>query len=154
MTAIDRLLSRPSITGWEMRAGLEVFATHCAEALALDSIKVQWSAHTSTAAMSASGDLILANVKDDAKIRRPLFIRYVGYVVYELLHRKYTNFLAVSNAKTDYIAALHNAVEDIYIERRGIADGLVGNISAVLTDLISGMVTEALAEVADWSDPR
>lgn len=153
-TQIDRLLSRPSITGWEMRAGLEVFATHCVDALELDTIRVQWSAHTSTAAMSATGDLILANVKDDAKIRRPLFVRYIGFVVHELLHRKYTDFTAVSKTKTQYLAALHNACEDIYIERRGIVDGFVGNISQVLSDLIAGMVVDAIAEVADWSDPR
>lgn len=151
--SIDRLLSRPSISGWEMRSGIESFAHHCANALGLSGIKVQWSCGTSTAAISRGGDLYLSNVKDNARINRALFTRYVGFVVHELLHRKYTDFLAGQGCGP-YLAMMHNAVEDCYIERRGIREGLLGNIEGLLTDLIGGMVAEALVEVTDWTDPN
>jgi hypothetical protein len=151
--SIDRLLSRPSIAGWEMRSGIESFAHHCANALGLSGIKVQWSRGTSTAAISRGGDLYLSNVKDNARINRALFTRYVGFVVHELLHRKYTDFLAGANVGP-FLAMMHNAVEDCYIERRGIREGLLGNIEGLLTDLIGGMVAEALVEVTDWTDPN
>jgi len=150
--SIDRLLSRPSISGWEMRSGIESFAHHCANALGLSGIKVQWSRGTSTAAISRGGDLYLANVKDNARINRALFTRYVGFVVHELLHRKYTDFLTGGHG-SPFLAMMHNAVEDCYIERRGIREGLLGNIEGLLTDLIGGMVAEALIEVTDWTDP-
>ena len=149
--SIDRLLSRPSIAGWELRAGIESFAHHCANSLGLSGIKVQWSRGTSTAAISRGGDLYLANVKDSARINRALFTRYVGFVVHELLHRKYTDFL-IGAGVGPYLAMMHNAVEDVYIERRGIREGLLGNIEGLLTDLIGGMVAEALVEVTDWTD--
>ena len=151
--SIDRLLSRPSISGWEMRSGIESFAHHCANALGLSGIKVQWSRGTSTAAISRGGDLYLANVKDNARINRALFTRYVGFVVHELLHRKYTDFLTAGHG-SPFLAMMHNAVEDCYIERRGIKEGLLGNIEGLLTDLIGGMVAEALVEVTDWTDPN
>ena len=151
--SIDRLLSRPSIAGWEMRSGIESFAHHCANALGLSGIKVQWSRGTSTAAISRGGDLYLANVKDNARINRALFTRYVGFVVHELLHRKYTDFLTGGHG-SPFLAMMHNAVEDCYIERRGIREGLLGNIEGLLTDLIGGMVAEALIEVTDWTDPN
>jgi hypothetical protein len=151
--SIDRLLSRPSIAGWELRAGIESFAHHCANALGLSGIKVQWSKGTRTAAISRGGDLYLSNVKDSARINRALFTRYVGFVVHELLHRKYTDFL-IGAGVGPFLAMMHNAVEDVYIERRGIREGLLGNIEGLLTDLIGGMVAEALAEVTDWADPN
>lgn len=151
--SIDRLLARPSISGWEMRSGIESFAHHCANALGLSGIKVQWSRGTSTAAISRGGDLYLANVKDSARINRALFTRYVGFVVHELLHRKYTDFLTGGHG-SPFLAMMHNAVEDCYIERRGIREGLLGNIEGLLTDLIGGMVAEALVEVTDWTDPN
>lgn len=151
--SIDRLLSRPSISGWEMRSGIESFAHHCANALGLSGIKVQWSRGTTTAAISRGGDMYLSNVKDSARINRALFTRYVGFVVHELLHRKYTDFL-IGAGVGPFLAMMHNAVEDVYIERRGIREGLLGNIEGLLTDLIGGMVAEALVEVTDWADPN
>jgi Mg-chelatase subunit ChlD len=153
MSNIDVLLTRRSIPGWEMRAGIESFAHHCASALGLASITVAWSGAIATAAINQHGTLYLTNVRDDARIPRALFRRYVGFVVHELLHRKYTDFLSLNHSGGAVLAALHNACEDIWIERRGIRDGLLGNISGLLTELIGQMVTEAMAQVSDWADP-
>jgi len=150
---LDKLLSRSHILGWELRAGIESFAHHSATALGLGVIDIAWSKGITTAAINQYGKIYLSNVADDAKINRALFTRYVGYVIHELLHRKYTDFSA-SLISGGYIDRLHNAVEDIWIERQGIKSGLLGNITSVLTDLIGGMVTQALDTVDDWSDPR
>jgi hypothetical protein len=54
---------------------------------------------------------------------------------------------------------LHNALEDAWIEGKGIKAGLTGNIEELLSALINGMVAEGLAyknrrgEAIDWSDP-
>jgi hypothetical protein len=154
MHGLEKMLGRSTIEGWQMRAGIEVFAKHCADALGLSGIRVTWTRNTETAAISQGGDLYLSNVRDSARIARPLFIRYVGFVVHELLHRRYTDWSAGRNCTGAFLAAMHNAVEDVWIERAGIRDGFVGNISGVLTDLITGMVVEALAAVSDWTDPK
>jgi hypothetical protein len=54
---------------------------------------------------------------------------------------------------------LHNALEDAWIEGKGIKAGLTGNIEELLSALINGMVAEGLAyknhkgKAIDWSDP-
>jgi hypothetical protein len=81
--------------------------------------------------------------------------------VHELLHWMYTDFDAVHSAYAhgQYIAQLHNALEDAWIEGKGIKAGLTGNIEELLSALINGMVAEGLAyknrrgEAIDWSDP-
>jgi len=149
---MDKLLSRSHILGYELRAGIESFAHHSAAALGLGVINITWSKSITTAAINQCGEIYLSNVADDAKINRALFVRYVGYVIHELLHRKYTDFSA-SLIAGGYVDRLHNAVEDIWIERQGIKSGLLGNITGVLTELIGGMVAQALVSVKDWSDP-
>jgi len=73
----------------------------------------------------------------------------------------YTDFDAVQSAYAhgQYIAQLHNALEDAWIESKGIKSGLTGNIEELLSALINGMVAEGLAHTdysgdpIDWSDP-
>jgi cobalamin biosynthesis protein CobT len=78
--------------------------------------------------------------------------KYAGFVVHELLHRKYTDFNAT--ASIDYVRALHNACEDAWIENSAIASGLLGNIGGLLGGLVDGMVNEALTQVSDWDDAK
>jgi hypothetical protein len=88
-------------------------------------------------------------------------MRYVGMAVHEILHWMYTDFDAVQSAYAhgQYIAQLHNALEDAWIETKGIKSGLTGNIEELLSALINGMVAEGLAHTdysgdpIDWSDP-
>ena len=140
--------------GYELRAGVETLCQKINVAFNIDAepVVVTWSSGTSTAAINQWGRIVMANVLDEAVVSRAVFEKYCGFAVHELLHRHYTNF----NARGDgaYIRTLHNAVEDIWIERRGIAANLTGNIQGLLTNLINLMVGEALEGVEDWSDPR
>jgi hypothetical protein len=129
--------------------------------LGLRPVEVRWDAGTQTACINKSGSVILANVKDDAVLTQGDLMRYVGMAVHELLHWMYTDFDAVHSAYAhgQYIAQLHNALEDAWIEGKGIKAGLTGNIEELLSALINGMVAEGLAyknrrgEAIDWSDP-
>jgi hypothetical protein len=88
-------------------------------------------------------------------------MRNVGMAVHELLHWMFTEFDAVHSAYAhgQYVAQLHNALEDAWIEGKGIKAGLTGNIEELLSALINGMVAEGLAyknhkgKAIDWSDP-
>lgn len=144
------ILNRRSVRGWELRQGVEQFAHQTAKHLGLHGIRVVWAA-ISTAAINGNGTMILAAVKDDAVISRATLVRYVGFVLHELLHRKYSRFDV--NGDTDYLRRLHNAVEDAWIERRAIREGLTGNIKAVLTELVQQIVGESIPQVQDWADP-
>ena len=144
------ILNRRSVRGWELRQGVEQFAHQTAKHLGLHGIRVVWAA-ISTAAINGNGTMILAAVKDDAVISRATLVRYVGFVLHELLHRKYSRFDV--NGDTDYLRRLHNAVEDAWIERRAIREGLTGNIKAVLTELVQQIVNESIPQVQDWADP-
>lgn len=156
-TNIDTLLRRPFIRGWELRPGIEAFAHHMSSALGLRPVTIDWDHGISTAGITESGRMVLAAVGDEAKINRPALVRYVGFVVHELLHRKSTEFsvmTAMHGTGLQYRRALLNAVEDARIEREAIASGLLGNIEGVLHDLLGQMTTEALAQVQDWGDPK
>lgn len=144
------ILNRRSVRGWELRQGVEQFAHQTAKHLGLHGIRVVWAA-IGTAAINGNGTMILAAVKDDAVISRATLVRYVGFVLHELLHRKYSRFDV--NGDTDYLRRLHNAVEDAWIERRAIREGLTGNIKAVLTELVQQIVGESIPQVQDWADP-
>jgi len=136
--------------GWEVRTGVEAAAHKICSDMGLPTVRIVWSSKVSTAAINSSGKMYLADIRDDATISRALFNRYVGYIVHELLHRKYTNF--AYNSDKQYIQQLHNAIEDIWIERKGIAAKLTGNIGPLLTELIGQMVAEALAAPGmDWT---
>jgi Mg-chelatase subunit ChlD len=149
---IETILSRPSVRGLEFRLGLEAFAHKASISLGLEKVTVFWRADVQTAGINGSGYLYLAGVPDESIVSRALVVKYAGYVVHELLHHKYTNF-GIS-ADSQYLRVLHNAIEDGWIENTAIEAGLLGNIGPLLGELIDSMTTEALAEVADWNDPR
>lgn len=148
---IKTLLGRPSILGYQARHGLQTFAHIACSALGLPPVRVQWESGCATAAINQRGDLILSDIPDDAQVARAQFARWVGYVVHELLHRRYTDFSFHDGRP--YVDALHNALEDAWIESRAIKSGLLGNIRGVLSELIDGMTREALASVQDWANP-
>lgn len=147
------LFNRPTIKGWELRQGVEAFAHHACSALGLYPVQVVWRNGITTAAIDASGNVLLAAVADAAVITRATLMRYCGFVVHELLHRKHTKF-DYKYRLNPYFDSLHNAVEDAWIEHSAIDAGLLGNIEGLLTALIDQMVAEAIEAVSDWSDPR
>ena len=125
----------------------------CAD-LGRDPVQIEWGG-TQSASISLRGYLKLANVRDDAVLNKADLMRYVGYGVHELLHWTYTNFDATKKGwdHSQYVAQLHNALEDAFIEHKGIKASLTGNIEELLTALINGVVAESLVEVTDWSNP-
>lgn len=153
ITKVEHLLRLPSMKGFEARRGLTQAAHAICSGLGLDPVEVSFHGDTQTASMNAYGALRLADIDDDSKVTRAQFVRWVGYVVHELLHRKYTNFLDCHH-KILYVRHLHNALEDAFIERSAIKAGLLGNIQGLLKTLIDGMVIESLASVSDWTDVK
>ena len=137
--------------GWEFRKAIAT-ATHkvCAD-LALEPVTVEWRTGVSTAGINQYGNIYLSHVRDDALLTHADLMKYTGFVVHELLHRKYTDFNARGN--TQYIDELCNALEDARIEHLAIKTQLTGNVTALLTALIDKMVGEALVDVTNWSDP-
>jgi Mg-chelatase subunit ChlD len=111
--------------------------------------RITWS-NISTACVNSSFDVQLADVKDDAVFSQAFLERYVGFVIHELCHVKYTNFSTRGNDQ--YLDQLHNAVEDIWIERKAISTGLLGNVESIFTKLINQMISEA--DGIDWADPK
>ena len=147
--------------GYQFKRAVVIGIHKICSDLGLRPVEVRWDAGTQTACINKSGSVILANVKDDAVLTQGDLMRYVGMAVHELLHWMYTDFDAVRQAYAhgQYIAQLHNALEDAWIEGKGIKAGLTGNIEELLSALINGMVAEGLAyksrrgEPIDWSDP-
>jgi hypothetical protein len=145
--------------GYEFRPAVALFTHKICLALALPQVSIEWSDRTQTAAINARGKILLANVRDDAILTRKDLAKYVGFVVHELLHRKYTNFNV--RGANQYIDELHNAIEDAWIESLAIKSNLTGNIAELLGALIDDMTTQALDHVVndrtgekiDWSDP-
>jgi hypothetical protein len=138
--------------GWEFREAIEAATHKVASDLGLSGVTVIWNGGITTAGINRHGDIFLANVRDDALLSRADLMKYSGYVIHELLHRKYTDFSAISN--NQYVDQLCNALEDARIEHLAIDNQLTGNVTQLLTVLIDRMVSEALAEVTDWADPR
>lgn len=152
MAALDTLapvMARPWVHGHAFRRGIGAFAHHACAALGLPPVQVEWQNCIRTAAINARGDMLLPDCPDDARKTRAEVARLAGYVTHELLHRKYTDFKARDHRP--YVAALHNAIEDAYIERRAAREGLMGNIRPLLAAMISDMVDESAG--ADWTDP-
>ncbi len=146
------LMGRPSIRGWELRQGVESLVEQVCRSRAIAPPRIYWDGSIGTAAVSSDGrKMWLACPADDAQITRAVFVRYVGYVLHEVLHMVYTKG---EPAMPGYLRSLWNGIEDAYIERRGIADKVAGNIRAVLSELLRQMTDEALAEVKDWADPK
>lgn len=148
---IASLLSRQSLKGIEARAGLERFAHNMASGLGISAVSIRWTGGTSTAAMSSGGEMLLADLGDAATVTRQTIAKYAGFIVHELLHRAYTDFRA--NDGRPYVASLHNAIEDAWIERRAIRSGLTGNVEGLLSVLVRDMVGQAMECVTDWADP-
>ena len=139
--------------GHEFRPAVEEILSKINAALSLRPINVVWCS-IQTAAMTESGRVYLADVADDARLSHADLLRYVGMGAHELCHHAYTQWGIVSVAQENrLLGQLHNAVEDAYIERRAIREGLTGTIQAVFTSLVDGMVAEALREVTNWADP-
>ena len=149
MSSITPLLSRPHVMGFEARAGLESFARTLCGSLGLPPVKVKWS-DISTAAISQGGTMYLSDIGDATKVPRNILARYAGYIVHELLHRKYTDFKARDPRR--YVDRLHNALEDAWIERKAIASGLTGNVEPLLHTLLRGLIDEA--QGVDFAAPE
>lgn len=141
--------------GYEFKRAVVTLIHKVCSDLGLRPVEVQWDGGTQTACINQSGSVRLANVRDDAVLTQGDLMRYVGMAVHEILHWMYTDFDAVQSAYAhgQYIAQLHNALEDAFIEHKGIKASLTGNIEELLTALINGVVTESLTEVTDWSNP-
>lgn len=151
---IDTILNRATVRGIELRGGIEAFAHHLCGALSLRPVQIEWDADATTAGINSGGTMYLPDVGDGATITRATVVRYAGFVLHELLHRKYTNFDFAARDPRPYVAALHNAVEDAFIEASCIRAGLVGNGAGLLGALVDQIVGEALDAVTDWADPR
>ena len=138
--------------GWEFRDAIAASCHKICADLSLDPVSVGWHMGITTAAINSHGEIYLSNVRDDAVMTHADLMQYTGYVVHELLHRKYTDFSARHGVQ--YIDQLSNALEDARIEHLAIDNQLTGNVTVLLTTLIDGMVTRALADVTDWADPK
>lgn len=140
--------------GIQFRAAVEEVLGKVNNALGLTPVSVKW-AKISTAAINCHGSILLADVQDDTVVDHATLVRYCGMGAHELCHHAYTDWGVVAAAKvgTVLLQQLQNAVEDAFIERRAIRLGLTGNIESLFSALISGMVSEALREVTDWSNP-
>lgn len=140
--------------GIQFRGAVEEILGKVNKALGLPPIDIRWGG-IGTAAINCKGDLILSNVQDDTLVDHRTLVKYCGMGAHELCHHAYTDWSVVmkTTCETHLLRHLHNAVEDAYIERRAIQAGLTGNVESLFTSLIDGMVTQAMAEVKDWSDP-
>lgn len=136
--------------GYELRSGIETMAHKVCSALGLPPVTIRW-VHIQTAAINDGGEMYLANVADNVTINKQLINKYAGFVVHELLHRKYTDF-NVRDGRA-YVDRLHNAIEDAWIECNAISAGLTGNIETLLKTLVDDLADQAMTEVSDWTDP-
>jgi uncharacterized protein YegL len=137
----------------EFRRAIAQFANKLHSHLNLRStLTIQWSNEITTAGIDGRGVLYLADIDDDKVVTHGTLVKYCGFVVHELCHRKWTNF-SVKEGHA-YIDQLFNAVEDAWIEHQAINTSLTNNVESLLTTLVDMMVTQSLAEVQDWSDPR
>ena len=136
--------------GYVFKRAVQDIILKCAAELNIK-VRIRWSRSITTAGIDNCGELFLADVLDDAVLKHKDLVRYCGFGVHELLHAKHTNFDA--QGSTEYIRTLHNAVEDAWIEHKGIAQCFTGNISNLLGDLIDMMVADAIENVQSWSNP-
>ena len=137
--------------GYEVRAGVTSLCYKVCKFLGLKPVSLYWSVGIQTACINGRGVIQLADIADDAVVSRAVFEDYCGYVVHELLHRKYTDFNV--RGDTPYLAKLHNAVEDVWIERTAINVKLTGNIQALLANVINNMIDKAVEAKIDWANP-
>ena len=138
--------------GYELRQGVETFLHKLCKALGRRPVHITWVDWTTTAGISKHGDMILADIADDATVSRQVFEQYCGFGAHELCHHAYTDFDARGNVQ--YLDQLHNAVEDAWIEHKAVRLNMTGNIEHLFSTLVEMMVAEALAKVSDWSAPE
>lgn len=138
--------------GPEFRASVEEVLGKINNALGLKPISINWEQSIPTAAINCRGNILLADVQDDARVPHSVLVKYIAMGAHELCHHAYTDWVTIYGLG-GMLAQLHNAVEDAYIERRAIQAGLTGNIRELFTTLVDGMVQEALREVTDWANP-
>ena len=140
--------------GFEFKRAVTLAIHKFCSDLGRDPVQIHWGG-TQSASISNNGHLCLSNVRDDATLTHADLMRYVGYGIHELLHWTYTNFDATRKGweHSQYVAQLHNALEDAWIEHKAIKANLTGNIEPLLTALINGVVAESIAEVTDWANP-
>ena len=139
--------------GFQFRRAVEEATLKISKTLGLGKVRIFWTAGTTTAGINHGGDLYLADVADDARLNDADLSKYMGFVVHELCHRAYTDFDVFCRTTDDYLRSLHNAVEDAFIEHKAIANGVTGNVTALLSSLVDRMAGEAVASVSDWADP-
>jgi hypothetical protein len=144
---LETLMTRPTVRGFEARAGLEAFGALLCKTWALRPITIAWGP-IPTACIDAQGEITLADIADDATVTRSEVARYAGFLLHELLHQRFTDFSARDGRP--YVDRLHNAIEDAYIESRCIREGLTGNARGLLHQLIKGMVDGAPPSI-DWA---
>ena len=113
-------------------------------------IRIKW-ANIPTARVYSNGVVELADVADDAVFSQAFLERYVGFVIHELCHVKYTDFKC--HGDDDYLNKLHNAIEDIWIERKAINTVMLGNVESIFTKLINQIISDAEGHDIDWADP-
>lgn len=138
--------------GYTFKPAVETIIRKVAANIGVKVSSINWDAEVQTAGINSSGRIYLSDVADDAVLYDTDVQRYAGFAVHELLHRKYTDF--TQRADDLYIRAMHNAVEDAWIEHTGINQCLTGNINGLLSALIEQMVGEAMLKVSDWTDPK
>ena len=73
--------------GYELRSGVETLAHKVCLALNLPPVNLSWVDWTTTAAINGHGDMVIANIADDAVVPASTFKRYCGFVVHELCHQ-------------------------------------------------------------------
>ena len=135
--------------GHTFKAGVESILNKISANSTLKINGMSWE-NIPTASVNSQGFVKLADVADDAVLTQAFLDRYVGFVIHELCHVKYTDFSV--KATTQYMRQLHNAVEDVWIERRAIAENMTGNVAGVFAKLINQMIAEAGEDGMD--DPR
>ena len=138
--------------GYQFKQAVEELTRKIATEFGKGGNTIRWTKEIQTAGIDKEGTIYFCDVKDDAVLHDIDVQRYVGFAVHELLHQKYTDFRVRSY--DEYLKAMHNAVEDAWIEHTGIDAKLTGNIGGLLTALLDQMVGEANATVTDWTDPR
>ena len=146
---IDQLMTRPTARGHEARAGLEAFGALLCKSWGLPPVTIAWGP-VATACITQRGAITLADLADDATVTRTEVARYAGFLLHELLHRRFTDFAATDSRP--YVARLHNAIEDAWIEARCIREGLTGNARGLLHQLLRGLLADIPAGL-DWANP-
>lgn len=142
--------------GYQFRRAVEEATGKVCKSMNLDKlVRIIWTKGLTTAGVNNHGEMYLADVEDDAVLNDADLLKYMGFVVHELCHRAYTEFLHFDYPRDQqYLQQLHNAVEDAFIEHKAINECVTGNVRTLLTTLVDRMVGEAMKVVTDWAAPE